>query len=366
MKNKFSKILLIVCFVSVLLTACSNQEKSKAVDGEVDTKEKTETTTEETEAASNIITDVQERQTFALNTFITVKLFEAPQFSDEDWQRTFEILADIENRMSAHIDTSEISEINKNAGVQPVKVSDDVFNIIKQAKDVAAETNGAFDPTIGALTKLWQIGTDNQHVPSQAEIDQALKKVDYNKLILNEKSYEVFLEEEGMAIDLGGIAKGYSADQVFIYLKSKGVQRAILDFGGNISLIGSKAEDKPWRVGVREPNRAEFKVYASIFASDESFVSSGDYERYFEEDGKLYHHIINPFTGYPTDNGIRGASVVLDSSMQADAYATALIVMGKEKAIDFIQNKGLEAILVYSDMTSFNTFADDRDFKLEK
>ncbi len=356
MINKLFKSLFFVFIISVLLTSC------------VDKKEVTSTSEEKNKSqqSEEIISEIQQRETFALNTIIKIQLHEAPEFSDQDWEQTFAILSDIEARMSAHIDTSEVSEINKNAGIQAVKVSDDVFNIIKRAKEVAEETDGAFDPTIGALTKLWQIGTEDEHVPSQKELDQAIKKVDYNKIILDEKTYEVFLEEDGMSIDLGGIAKGYSADEVFAFLKSKGVTRAILDFGGNIVVIGAKDEASDWRVGVRKPDRMQFSVFASFYANDEAVVSSGDYERFFEEDGVIYHHIINPFTGYPTDNGIRGASVILKSSMQADAYATALIVMGKEKAIDFIQKKGLEAALIYSDMSSFHTFEDERDFRLEK
>ncbi len=357
MKLKFIKVITICLVLGILITACSEKNEIK---GEESSHVKNSESQES-------IKDIQNKQDFALNTFISISLYEAPKFNENEWEKTFDILRDIENKMSAHKDDTYVSEINKNAGLKAVEVDKDTFKLIKLAKENAEKTNGAFDPTIGALTKLWMIGTDDERVPSQKEIDSALKKVNYKKLILNEDDKTVFLEEEGMSIDLGGIAKGYSADLVYQHLLDKGIKKAILDFGGNISLIGQKDAETPWRVGIRKPDRKSPDpiVYASLYASDESVVSSGDYERFFEENGKVYHHIINPFTGYPSDNEIRGASVILKSSMEADALATALIVMGRDEAIKFIEENDLEACLVFKDMSSYNNFHEDRTFKLE-
>ncbi len=358
MKLKFIKLISMCLLLTIVMTACSEKNEKKETEESSDSKK-----SEKEESIDNI----QNKQDFALNTFISITLYEAPTFSEKDWKETFDILRDVENKMSAHKDNTYVSEINQNAGKNAVKVDEDTFKLIKKAKEKAEETGGAFDPTIGVLTKLWMIGSDEERVPSQEEIDLALEKVDYTKLILDEDNKTVFLEEEGMSIDLGGIAKGYSADLVYDHLIKKGVKKAILDFGGNISLIGVKDADTPWRVGIRKPDRESPNpiVYASLYASDESVVSSGDYERFFEKDGKIYHHIINPFTGYPSDNEIRGASVILGSSMEADALATALIVMGKEGAIKYIEENELEACLVFKDMSSYHSFNEDREFKIE-
>lgn len=308
--------------------------------------------------------EIQEKTDFALNTVTTIKLYEAPSFAEEDWEKSFGVLRELEDRMSSHKEGTEVMQINLSAGLKPVRVSDDTFEVIRVAKEIAEETDGNFDPSVGAITKLWKIGSDDQHVPQKNEIEEALKKVDYRKIILDEKEKTVFLEEEGMWIDLGAIAKGFASDKVSSHLSDRGVKRAILNFGGNIALLGSKEDGVAWKIAIRKPDRNRFAIYASLFAQNESVVSSGDYERFFEQGGKIYHHIINPFTGYPTENGIRGASVILESSMRADAYATALMVMGKERAIEFIEKKGLEAMLIFEDMSSYQSFNKDRNLEL--
>ncbi len=363
MKKRIITVIALSLLLCISLASCKRNENDEKVDK---VENKTSEANHSDNDTSQLITETQHKSDFALNTIINITLFEAPKFGEEDWQQTMDVLRNVESTMSAHTATSLVSEINNNAGIKPVQVSDDLYEVIKMAKNIAEETNGAFDPTVGALTKLWQIGTDEEHVPSPEEIDNGLSKVDYKKIILDDAKKTVFLEEEGMSIDLGGIAKGYSADKSFDYLSNKGVKKAILDFGGNISLIGSKDEENSWRVGIRKPDRntAELIVYAAVSGKDESVVSSGDYERFFEEDGKFYHHIISPYTGYPTDNEIRGASVILPSSMQADAYATALMVMGKEKAIAFIEDKGLETCLIFDDMSSYSTFDEKRKFEI--
>lgn len=342
MKEKNSIVAALCLLLLTILSSCSTSKSDGGADAQI-----------------------QEKTDFALNTVVTIKLYEADPFSEEAWKDTFDILRDVEAKMSSHKEGTEIMRINEKAGLAPVKVSDDTFEVVKAAKEIAAETKGAFDPSIGSVSRLWQIGSDAQRVPSREEIEEALQKVNYENIVLDESEKTVFLKEEGMALDLGGIAKGYSADKVYAHLSERGVKKAILDFGGNISLIGAKNDSDGWRVGIRKPDREHFVVYASLLAKNESVVSSGDYERHFEEAGKTYHHILDPFTGYPTENGIRGASVILPSSMRADAYATALIVMGKEDAVRFIRDRELEAILIYDNFESYQSLEEARSYRKE-
>ncbi len=354
MKKPFN-ILLTLLLAIVLFTSCDSEESKQ---GQVNNQE-------EVKNEKDIVNEVQEHTGFALNTVISIRLYEAPEFSEKDWEDVFAVIDSVEQKMSIHIDDSEVSKINENAGKSPVIVSEETFKVIEKAKEIADKTGGAFNPCVGVLSAIWKIGTDDERVPEKSEIERALRKLDYNKLVLNREDFSVYLEEEGMSLDLGGIAKGYATDKVYDYLmNNKKVKSAILDFGGNISLLGSK-EGKDWRVGNRKPDREEFLVYSSFFANDEAVVSSGDYERFFEKDGKIYHHILNPYTGYPVDNGIRGTTVIMKSSMEADAYATAIMVMGRELASEFIENKKLETVIVFDDFANYCTLNEKRNFRLE-
>lgn len=294
-----------------------------------------------------------EQSDFILGTIISLKLFDFAE--DVYFTDSFEALRAIERRMTindADPALSEVMQINENAGIAPVKVSDDTFDVIQNALRYSELSDGRFDPSVGVLVKLWNIGTDYAAIPPQSEIDARLPLVDYTKIELNEAEKTVFLKEKGMLIDLGGIAKGYGADVVSGILYDYGVRSAIVNLGGNVLVMGSKPDGSVWRIGVQNPfsERGEYLGIAAI--TDKTIVTSGVYERYFMEDGKRYHHILDATGGYPVDNGLVGVSIIADISMDADALSTAVFSLGPEKGMALVESlDGVDAIFVMEDKT---------------
>ncbi len=289
---------------------------------------------------------------FMLGTFVVINLYD--QKDEKIIDEVFERLREIENRMSVNIEDSDISLVNKNAGIKPVKVHQDVYYVLKKAKYYSEISGGAFEPTIGPLVNLWGIGTGNERVPSEEEIRKSLIKVDFNKLHLLGNN-EVFLDEKDMMIDLGGIAKGYAADEAKKILLDRGVKSAIIDLGGNIYALGSKPDGTPWRLGIQNPmiSRSRNKVsHIGIFdGKNISVVTSGDYERYFEENGIRYHHIIDSKTGFPARNNVAGISVLSQDSIDGDALSTALFVLGLDEGLKLAEKiDGVDVIYITKDM----------------
>ncbi|MBM7582529.1 thiamine biosynthesis lipoprotein [Caldicoprobacter guelmensis] len=287
---------------------------------------------------------------FALNTWVNIRLYagkDGPTILDKAVKR----IEEIENRMSVTIPDSDVSRINSNAGKQPVKVHDDTFEVIKKALEYAELSNGAFDITIYPIVKLWGITSEHPRVPTEAEIKDKLKFVNYKDVVLNEDQKTVYLEKEGMGIDLGAIAKGYAADEVARILREQGVTHALINMGGNVVALGGKPDGRPWRVGVRNPRSENMQSHITIIEiMDGSVVSSGDYERYFEQGGKRYHHIFDPSTGYPANSGLMATTVVAPKSIDADALSTTVFIMGAEKGLQLVDKlEGIEALAVTFD-----------------
>lgn len=286
---------------------------------------------------------------FMLGTFVRISIYDHKE--EETLSKVFDRLRQIENRMSINIANSDISKINENAGIKSVKVHDDVYFVLDKAKYYAKISNGAFDPTIGPLVELWGIGTEHEQIPKKEEIDNKVQKVDYNKLQLLDDN-KVFLEEKEMVLDLGGIAKGYAADEAIRILIENGVKSAIIDLGGNIFVLGSKTNKEGWRIGVQNPfkSRSLDNYVGIVQGKDMSVVTSGNYERYFEEDGVRYHHILSSKTGYPARNNVMGISVLSNNSIDGDALSTAFYVMGIEEGLKLVEElEGIEVIYITKD-----------------
>jgi thiamine biosynthesis lipoprotein len=252
------------------------------------------------------------------------------------YDELFSRLHEIEDEFSVNKATSEVSKVNDAAGDHPVAVTGDVLYVIKEALEYARISNGAFDPTIGPLVKLWGINTDHARVPSQHEIDGALPLVNWRDVVITGDSSAdggtVFLKRKGMSIDLGGIAKGYAADEMVRILKSYNAQCAVIDLGGNIFVYGTKKGGAPWKVGVKDPDNDEgAPALVLTLSNSTTVVTSGVYERYFIQDGKRYHHILDTKTGYPAQSGLLSSTIVTDSSIAADALSTISFILGEEK-----------------------------------
>jgi len=322
-------LLLVLAMMLLAFTGCQNSEPGTEQPG---------TEQPGTEAPTPLAEPVEQND-FILGTIISLKLFDYAE--DAYFTDSFDALRDIERRMTindANPAESEVMQINENAGIAPVKVSDDTFEVIKNSVRYSELSDGRFDPSVGVLVKLWNIGTDYAAIPAQGEIDARLPLVDYSKIELNDAEKTVFLKEKGMLIDLGGIAKGFGADVVAGILYEHGVRSAIVNLGGNVLVMGSKPDGSPWRIGVQNPfsERGEYLGIATI--TDKTIVTSGVYERYFEEGGKRYHHILDTTNGYPVENGLVGVSIIADVSMDADALSTAVFSLGPDKGKALVES----------------------------
>ncbi len=282
---------------------------------------------------------------YVLGTICTISLLDGG--SEAALQAVFGRLREIEARMSANRDGTEISSVNEGAGRSPVRVSPDTLFVIKKALEYARLSNGAFDPTIGPVVKLWNIGLEGQRVPGDREIEGALTLVDWRSVVLDERASTVFLPKAGMRLDLGAIAKGYAADETARILAERKVRAAVVDLGGNVLVFGKKADGSLWRVGVQNPfsDRGEYLGILSMPAG--TVVTSGVYERYFEQDGKRYHHILDTRTGRPVNTDLVSVTVVASSSIDADGLSTTLFALGRERGLALVRTlPGVEAVYV--------------------
>lgn len=286
-----------------------------------------------------------------LGTVCTVQLFEYGK--QKYYDTLFERLEQIEAHMSMNIPSSDIARINAASGVQKIAVHEDTFKVIRRALDIAQLSDGAFNPASGALVKLWNIGSDAPHLPSQEEIEGALALCDWRSVVLSEDGEEksVYLPVKGTALDLGGIAKGFAADELASLIKKLKIPRAIIDLGGNIYAVGEKKGKEAWKVGIKNPFDSAAAPVIALSVKDVSVVTSGVYERFFVYEGRLFHHLLDCKTGYPADNGLMSVTIVNESSMDADALATAVFVMGKERGMDLLRRINTQGLCIDTEKT---------------
>ncbi len=285
------------------------------------------------------------RTEFVLGTVCSVRLINGGDAKALD--AVFARLREIDDHMSANKEGTEVAAVNAAAGREPVKVSADTLYVVKRGLEYAALSNGAVDPTVGPLVKLWGIGTEAAHVPAAANIAAARRLVDWHKVRIDEAASTVFLEEKGMALDLGSFAKGYAADEAKRILAARRVKAAIIDLGGNIFAYGAKADGSDWRIGVQDPLSDRGDYIGIVRGKDITVTTAGVYERYFIENGVRYHHILDVSTGAPVRNGLLSATVATSSSTLADGLDTAIFALGREKGLALASSiPGVEALLI--------------------
>jgi thiamine biosynthesis lipoprotein len=239
---------------------------------------------------------------------------------------------------------SEVSRINKNAGVSKVEVSPDMITVLEKASFVSEKTGGAFDVTTGCLLELYDFSQSLK--PQKSALEKRLPLVDYRAVQINRDDSTVFLEKEGMLIDLGGIVKGYTADKTVEVLKGAGVDSGIVSIAGDIKAFGLKPDGSPWKVGIKDP-RAEGPedIVGALGLKGRAISTSGDYERYFMLNGERYHHLISPRTGYPVHT-CQSASIISEEGVLADAFATGVFILGPEKGMNIIKELGFEGFII--------------------
>ena len=240
----------------------------------------------------------------------------------------------IENLISDWIPTTQLSEVNKNAGIQPVKVDAELFDLTQRAISFSKLTDGAFDISYASMDKIWKFDGSMTEMPSPEAIKKSVEKVGYQNIILNKEDQTIFLKLPGMKLGFGSIGKGYAADKTKQLLMQKGVKAGIVNASGDMNSWGRQPNSKKWKVGITNPMNPE-KTFAAFSLEDNAVVTSGTYEKFVVLDGKKYAHIIDTRTGYPA-RGIASVTVFAPSAELANGLSTAIIVMGQEAGMNLI------------------------------
>ena len=369
-RKKAVVMLLTTVFTAGMLSGCgtsgdtekSKNDSRKAVEqttqAEVDTDRKSQNEEDESES----------RDIFAMDTYMTLTAY--GKNAKKALDAAVDEINNIEQLVSTGIDSSEVSQINKNG---KGSVSETTGYLIKRSKEIYDSTNGVFDITIYPIMQAWGFPTETYRVPGKKELKKLRGLMGADHVLYDEKKQEVTLNKEGMKIDLGGIAKGYTSSKVMDIFKENGISSAVISLGGNVQTLNGKPDGSDWRVAVENP--ADTGSYIGVLSiKDKAVITSGGYERYFKQDGKTYHHIIDPATGYPANNGLTSVTIVSDDGTLADGLSTSLFIMGSEKAqkywkehsdeFDTILVKDDGSILVSEGLAEY--FTSESDFTIIK
>lgn len=279
------------------------------------------------------------------DTVISVQIFDSV---DEDVLKGCEKLCKkYDSMFSNKIEDSEISRINS-AGGNPVEVSKETIKLIKKGIYYSEMSDGAFDITIAPVSSLWDFKAETPSVPSPEAIAEAVSHVNYENIIIRDNT--VKLADPQAGIDLGAIAKGYIADRIKDYLEEEGVRHAMINLGGNVLAMGSRLDGSDYNIGIQKPFDETGEPITSVKISDKSVVTSGIYQRYFKADGKIYHHILDPNTGYPCENNLYSVTILTDSSLTADALSTTCFLLGYDRGMKLInQLDNVDAVFITND-----------------
>ncbi|WP_322971175.1 FAD:protein FMN transferase [Faecalibacter sp. LW9] len=251
----------------------------------------------------------------------------------------------IEHLISDWKPTSQVSQINQNAGIQPVKVDQEVIDLTKRALYFSRLTGGAFDISFAAMDCIWKFDGSMEEIPTLSAIQKAIEKIGYQHIIINEEASTIFLEKQGMKIGFGSTGKGYAADKARELMLQLGINAGIIDASGDMTTWGTQPNGKPWKIGITNPIH-RYKYADILSLKNAAVTTSGDYEKFVVIDGKRYSHIINPKTGMPS-TGLTGVTVIGPNAEMCNGFSTSIMVLGKEKGLAFInQQKEYAALLI--------------------
>lgn len=280
----------------------------------------------------------------SMYTIVTVTVYsDSSQKAHTAIENTFKELDRLGRLMNFYEEDSEVSKINRFAGVRSVEVSEDTVNAIDRALYISQCTDGAFDITIGSIVRLWDF--EKHIVPDEKMVRDRLKLVNYKNVVVNKEKSTVYLTKKGMMIDLGGIEKGYAADRAVDMLKQNGITAGIIAVGGEVKPFGTKPDGTPWKVGIRDPQKhdKEDDIFAIVNLTGKAISTSGGYEKFFVKDGKWYHHILDPKTGYPVYE-CQSVSIVADNA--PDGFPTGIFVLGPRKGLAVLNKLGIDGIIM--------------------
>jgi len=261
----------------------------------------------------------------------------------------------IEKLLTTYNEESETALINRNAGIQPVKITRETFHLIQRSQKISEITQGAFDITYGSVDKrLWNFDADMRKLPEARTALKMVRLINYRNIHMDEQDYSVMLKEKGMRIGFGGIGKGYAAERAKWVMKENGIVSGIVNASGDMTTWGLQPDGKPWTIGIADPN-AKDKIFSYMNITDMAVATSGNYEKFILVNGQKYSHTINPKTGLPI-RGIKSVTIISTNAEVADAMATPVMIMGIGAGLDMInQINNLEAIVVDDDDRVFTS-----------
>ena len=346
------------CILALLITAGCNS-RINTVEIKPEETDMAEVATEKTDDAASA--SETSRDIFAMDTYMTVTAY-----GEQSEAAVTAAEAEIE-RLDSLLSTgdteSEIYKLNQNGSAV---LSEDASYLVERAIELNEETDGAFDIAIYPVMEAWGFPTQNYQVPSEETIQLLLPLTDASEMLYEKDSRKISFGKEGMKIDLGGIAKGYTSARIIDIFKEYDISSAMVNLGGNVQVLGTKTDGNLWRIAIQNPDDEE--DYLGILSvRDKAVITSGGYERFFEQDGKTYHHIIDPETGYPAENGLTSVTIVSTDGTLADGLSTSLFIMGKEKAAEFWKehSEEFDAILLTEDGTLYVTEGIENDFSTD-
>lgn len=303
------------------------------------------------------------QEVFAMDTYMTITAY--GENANEVVEQSIAEIERLDQLLTATADSGEVYVVNQSGGGT---LSEDSMYLMERSMELYQDTEGAFDVTIFPVMEAWGFVSDEFAVPSEAELQKKLQLVDMDKVEINLESSSVDFKKDGMAIDFGGIAKGYTSTRIADIFRKEGVEHGLINLGGNVHVVGTKADGTKWKVGIQSPDESE-EYIGVLQVSDCAVITSGGYERYFEEEGITYHHIIDPSTGYPAENGLISVTIISKDGTLADGLSTSLYIMGLENAKEFWQKHcdEFDAILLTENGELFITEGIVEDFtaKLE-
>lgn len=280
------------------------------------------------------------QEIFAMDTYMSLTAY--GNNSEEAVNKAVQEINRLDAMFSVGNADSDVTKINENGSGE---VSEETAFIMNRAMQVSKETKGAFDITIYPVMELWGFTTKNYRVPESSEIADVLKHVSYTNVEVNGQQVTL---SDGASIDLGGIAKGYTSSRVIQIMKDCGIEHAIINLGGNVQVLGTKTDGSDWRIAIQNPD-SESSYLGVLSTADKAVITSGGYERYFEQDGQVYHHIIDPQTGYPSESDLTSVTIVCSDGTTADALSTALFVMGLDGAKELYRSGSLDFEMILYD-----------------
>ena len=271
-------------------------------------------------------------------------------------ERVDAVLEQVNSQMSTYDPNSELSLFNQRKTTEPVVISRSLETVVRRALEIGEETDGLLDVTVGPLVNLWGFGPLGrpEQVPTEQQLLEVRDQVGYQYLTV--ENHQLTKAVPDLYVDLSTIAKGYGVDRVAILLEQMEIRNYLVEIGGEMRMRGTKPGEQPWRIAVEQPVTLDRAVQRIIEPGNNALATSGDYRNYFEEDGVRYSHIIDPRTGYPIQHNLVSVTVISETCMDADAYATALTVMGAEKALEFANQKGLAVLLVTRENDQFKEY----------